>query len=101
MVDYLKANESKLGLNLDSMEILVPAVAFERDTARATVKFQIKNSDAGMQFNYTFDRKGDKWVVRGKQDSSSDPHGGQITGTETLPEGHPTIPPPSGAQPKQ
>ena len=39
-------------------------MTFERDTARATVEFRVKNGDAGMQLNYTLDRKGDKWVVQ-------------------------------------
>ena len=36
-----------------------------------------------MTMNYSFDRKGDKWVVHGRQDSSVNPHG--AGGLSTLP----------------
>jgi len=80
-------------------------MTFERDTARATVDFRVKGGDAGMQFNYTLDRKGDKWVVQARQDTGQghgvvQPPGGTgdaPTGTGQLPPGHPSVP----ASPKQ
>ena len=62
------------------------------------MEFRVKNSDAGMQLNYTLDRKGDKWVVQARQDSGQG-HGvvggepGAIpSGSGQLPPGHPAIP---------
>jgi hypothetical protein len=75
------------------MDVNVMAMTFERDTARATVEFRVKNSEAGMQLNYTLDRKGDKWVVQARQDSGQG-HG--VVQPEApgvaLPPGHPSVP---------
>jgi len=52
-----------------------------------------------MQFNYTLDRKGDKWVVQPKADVGG--HTGALPGGDKapgeLPPNHPAIP----ASPKQ
>src|SRR5262245_13259984 len=76
VVDYLTANQAKTGLDRSAQDVDIVAMAFERDTARATVAFRVKNGDGGMQFNYTLNRKGDKWVVQGRQDSGG--HGNTV-----------------------
>ena len=84
VVDYLAA--SKLKLNMDAMDANVTSVSFEKDVARAAVAFVVKGQPGGggMNMDYVLDRKGDKWVVRGKQVSPGNAHG-----AEALPQGHP------------
>jgi hypothetical protein len=100
VIEYLSSRQAQTGLDMSTMDVNVTAMAFERDTARATVEFRVKNSDAGMQLNYTLDRKGDKWVVQPKSDKGGG-HGVVLPGNdkapEQLPPGHPSIP----ASPKQ
>ena len=102
VVEYLSSPEvkAKTGLDMSAMDVNVTAMTFERDTARATVDFRVKGGDAGMQFNYTLDRKSDKWVVQPKQDNSGG-HGAVLPENDKapgqLPSGHPSIP----ASPKQ
>ena len=109
MVEYLASRTKETGLDPQRMDITVSAVAFERDVARATVAFTVKGTDAGMSLNYTLDRSGNKWVVRGKQDAAAAPHpiAGPQTGAApeasplpaiplpgqqgTLPAGHPPV----------
>ena len=104
VVEYLSSRQAQTGLDMSTMEIDVTAMAFERDTARATVAFRIKNSDAGMQLNYALDRKGDKWVVQARQDTGQG-HGVVLPGNDKapaeLPPGHPSIPAPQPTSPKQ
>ena len=111
VVEYLSANQAKTGLDMSAMDVDVTAMTFERDTARATVAFKVKNGDAGMQFNYTLDRQGDKWVVKPNPDAAA--HGAALPGNTMpgnndsgtdplpagqLPPGHPAIPPSSSKQ---
>jgi hypothetical protein len=102
VIEYLSSRQAQTGLDMSTMDVNVTAMAFERDTARATVEFRIKNSDAGMQLNYTLDRKGDKWVVQPKADNGGG-HGAVLPGNDKapgeLPPGHPSIP--ESASPKQ
>jgi hypothetical protein len=104
VVEYLSSRQAQTGLDMSTMDVNVIAMAFERDTARATVEFRIKNSDAGMQLNYSLERKGDKWVVQARQDSGQG-HGtvlpGESKGPGELPPGHPAIPTTPPASPKQ
>jgi hypothetical protein len=73
------------------MDINVNAVAFERDTARATVSFLIKGTQSGMQMNYTLTRQGNKWGDVTK-DMSAGPHPIVEPGASpALPEGHPAV----------
>ena len=102
VVEYLSARQAQTGLDMSTMDVNVLAMTFERDTARATVEFRVKNSDAGMQLNYTLDRKGDKWVVQARQDAGQGhgvvlPPGDAGKPSGELPPGHPSIP----ASPKQ
>jgi hypothetical protein len=101
VVEYLNARMSQTGLDVSRMDVDVSGMTFERDQARATVVFRPKGSTegGGMTMNYSFDRKGDKWVVHGRQDSSVNPHGagglstlpqaGDDAAPPTLPPGHP------------
>lgn len=89
MIDYLDAQTKQTGLDPATMDINVNAVAFERDTARATVSFLIKGTQSGMQMNYTLTRSGNKWQVTGK-DTASGPHPIVAPGDAPgLPAGHP------------
>jgi hypothetical protein len=98
VVEYLNARQAQTGLDMSTMDVNVTAMAFERDTARATVEFRVKGGDAGMQLNYTLDRKGDKWVVQARQDAGqghgvvTPPDGSGSPGAGQLPPGHPSIP---------
>ena len=98
VVEYLNARQAQTGLDMSTMDVNVMAMTFERDTARATVEFRVKNGDGGMQINYTLDRKGDKWVVQARQDAGQGhgvvaPGSGTASpGTGQLPPGHPSIP---------
>ncbi len=97
VIEYLNARQAQTGLDISNMDVNVTAMTFERDTARATVDFRVKNSDAGMQMNYTLDRKGDKWVVQARPEGGQG-HGVVTPGNETapggeLPPGHPAVPP--------
>jgi hypothetical protein len=85
VVEYLTARMSQTGLDVKLMDVDISGMTFERDQARATVVFRPKGSTegAGMTMNYSFDRKGDKWVVHGRQDSAVNPHG--AGGLSTLP----------------
>jgi len=114
VLEYLTSKQAETGLNLGTMDLDVPSMTFEKDTAQVTVSFKVKGTDAGMQLNYNLDRKGDKWVVRARQDFGDNPHGGVIPGpggtdpsgvtpdgAVKLPPGHPSVNPSehSGAVP--
>ena len=106
VVEYLSSRQAQTGLDMATMDVNVTAMTFERDTAQATVEFRIKNSDAGMQLNYTLTRKGDKWVVQARQDTGKG-HGVVLPGDSDrkgqgeLPPGHPSIPASPQSSPKQ
>lgn len=99
VVDYLQARKAQTGLDMNSLEIEVTSVAFEKDQARATVSFRPKSGEGGgpMTMNYVLDRKGGKWVVRGRQETGVNPHGmGGLPGTGAgggaeMPPGHPSV----------
>ncbi len=84
------------------MNISISNVAFHNDEADATVGFQMKgDGGTAMSMNYVLQRKGDKWVVKGRKESGVNPHGSQgLQGTMPapsggLPPGHPPTTPPS------
>jgi hypothetical protein len=102
ILDYLKERSPQMGLNMDAMDVTVGSVSFDKDQARATVSFVPKGApgSGGMSMAYVLDRKGDKWVVKGRQAGPGMTHGteGQLppghpptgNGTEgALPPGHP------------
>lgn len=99
VMDYLSSNQSRIGLDPKAMQIDVTSVSFQKDQARATVAFRPKaGGDGGgpMTINYVMDRKGDKWVVRGRTESGANPHGAGPAATPQLPPGHPS----TGAAPQ-
>lgn len=98
VVDYLNSKMSTTGLDVSLMDVDISSMSFERDQARATVVFRPKGQTegSGMTMNYSFDRKGDKWVVHGRQDSGANPHGagglpapGASANPGVMPPGHP------------
>src|SRR5215468_5522689 len=67
VVEYLN---KRPGLDMKNMDVDVVNVSFRKDEADALVSIRIKGStDAktAMQMRYTLDRKGDAWVVKGKE----------------------------------
>jgi hypothetical protein len=101
ITDYLNAKSGQTGLNMDNLTIDVTALEFARDSARASVSFHVKGmpENAGMAMNYSLDRKGDKWVVRGPGEmSGGNPHGTNPQAAApdaapgALPAGHPAVP---------
>jgi hypothetical protein len=109
VVDYLEKRKSQTGLDMGLMNLEVTNVSFEKNEARATVAFRPKDGRAGsMSMNYVLERKGDQWVVKGRQESGLNPHGGAATpgamgspapgDLPSMPLNHPpTAPPPSPA----
>ena len=96
VLDYLKERAPTMGLNMDAMDAVVTSVSFEKDVARAAVSFVVKGTTGGgMNMDYVLDRKGDKWVVRGRQVSPASPHG-----AEGLPGGVPQGGPLPGGAPQ-
>jgi outer membrane murein-binding lipoprotein Lpp len=96
VVEYLAARSSQTGLDMKTMDVEVTALSFRSDEAQATLAFRPKAlpSSAAMHLNYTLDRSGNKWVVRGSgtlapgQDAHS---GGEAP--QALPPNHPPVEP--------
>jgi hypothetical protein len=104
VVDYLNKRMSQTGLDMSLMNVDVSSVSFQKNEAHATVSFQPKGSEAsGMTMNYVLERNGDRWVVKGRQESGANPHGGgglppAMPGGAELPPNHPPV---TGANPDQ
>ncbi len=78
VVDYLDQRKASTGLDMSRMNVEVSDVKFQKDEATATVSFIPKDTKTGgMSMNYALERKGDKWVVKGRKESGANPHGGQ------------------------
>src|SRR5580698_11204002 len=61
VIDYLRAKNGQTGLNMDAMTVDVTSVSYEKDAARATLRFTPKGiPGGGMQMTYVLDRKGNK-----------------------------------------
>ncbi len=92
VMDYLNARQQQTGLNMAAMDVDVSSIQFENGQAVATVSFQPKNGGGGaMQMNYTLERKGDKWEVKGRSSTPGKSHGS---------EGLPQTPTPAPVQPQ-
>jgi hypothetical protein len=96
VIDYLS---TRSGLDVNAMNVEVTAVALRRDEADATVSIRARgNTDpaGAMTMRYTLERKGDKWVVKGKSGGGA-AHGGGAEGggAGALPPGHPSTTRPS------
>lgn len=100
--------EKVSGLNTKSMKIELGNVSFRENEADVTVSFLPNGAQPseGMQMAYTLERKGDKWVVKGKRGSGGGGampgHGGAAPATPppgaAMPPGHPPVP---GAEEKK
>ena len=105
VIDYLAA---RANLHVASMNVNVTSVVFRKDEADAIVSFSARGSKGGaMTMRYVLERKGDRWVVKGRGDSGQNPHGGAGANPHggampeggmpppsgTLPPGHPAVPP--------
>ena len=115
VMEYLQQRKSETGLDMGLMQVDVVSVSFDKNQAHAMVMFRPKSSAdaAGMRMAYTLERKGNKWVVEGRNEGGN-PHGatGGEGGSElppghpgaggapgALPPGHPALPGASGALP--
>jgi hypothetical protein len=81
----------KAGLDVNSMDIEIASVTFRKDEADAVVSFRPKGSSdpgAGMKMNYTLERKGDQWVVKGRGGMGASKNGGNPHGAG-MPSGMP------------
>ncbi|MBI4877746.1 MAG: hypothetical protein HY822_24205 [Acidobacteria bacterium] len=87
----------KAGLDVKSMQVDITSVSFRQNEADAVVSFRPKGSSdpsTGMQMQYTLEKKGDRWVVKGKRDSGMSPHGGAAPAAPQgsgMPPDHPSM----------
>ncbi len=108
VIDYLSA---RTNLNMGSMNVDVTSVSFKGDQADATVAFSPKGANAGaaqgMSMRYALERKGNRWVVKGRADSGghggmggmgASPHGGAGGEMPAMPPNHPPM---QGGEKKQ
>lgn len=96
VIDHLSGRS---GLDVSSMQVEVTKVSFRKDEADATVSFRPKGSadpSSGMEMRYTLERKGGRWVVKGKADMGGHGEGG--SGGAAMP-GMPPGHPPAGSAP--
>jgi hypothetical protein len=96
VIDHLSSRQD---LNLSRMQVDVTSVSFRQNEADVTVSFRPKGGDAssGMRMQYTLERKGNRWVVKGR---GTGPHGqlpAPMPGAQ-MPAGHPPMG--SGARPE-
>ncbi len=78
VLDYLDQRKSQTGLDMKLMNVDVSNVTFQNNEATAVVSFKPKAGGAqGMSINYALERKGDKWVVKGRKEGGGSPHGAQ------------------------
>ena len=105
ILDYL-ATEKKL--NVANMQVDITALTFRQNEADAAVSIGTKGTPGGvgMTYNYTLEKKGSGWVVKGRKESGATPHGaagaagampGAMPGAApgAMPGGHPDM----GAKP--
>lgn len=104
IVDHLAARN----LNVGSMDIEVTSVTFKGNEAEAAVSFAPRGASGGgqsMSMRYALERQGNRWVVKGRQDSGGEAHGmGGMPPAPSapaqpgeLPPGHPPV---SGSEKK-
>lgn len=91
IVDYLNARPDKMGLSVD-VQISTLTFSSSGNEAHATVMFTPKKGGPGMEFPYTLDRKGSKWVVRPHAEGGMSPHGaGGLPAMPAMPPSHPPV----------
>jgi hypothetical protein len=103
ILDYL-ATQKKL--NVANMQVDITALTFRQNEADATVSVGLKGTPggAGMTWNYTLEKKGNAWVVKGRTESGGTPHGaGAMPGAApgAMPSGHPDVGAKQPAEPKK
>lgn len=88
ILDYL-ATQKKL--NVANMQVDVTALTFRQNEADATVSIGTKGASGGpgMMMNYTLEKKGNAWVVKGKGESGGTPHGAAGAMPGAMPGGMP------------
>lgn len=78
VIDYLNKRSAETGLDTKLINVDVTSVQFQNNDAHAAVSFNAKGATGGaMLMNYTLERHGDKWVVKGRAESGMNPHGAQ------------------------
>lgn len=96
VMDYLTARSD---LDLGAIQVDVTSVQFRQDEADATVAFRPKGGAAGsgMEMRYTLEKKGGRWVVKGKGQAPAGaaPHGARAEGGKLpapmMPPEHPAV----------
>ena len=86
VIDYVAGR----GLNVSGMNVDVTTVEFKGKQASATVSFTPKGGPAGggMSMQYELEQQSGKWVVTGRKDAGSSPHGaGAMPGGGANPHG--------------
>ncbi len=88
VMDYLNKKKESTGLDMTRMNIEISDVKFNKDEATAVVSFLPKDSTTGgMSMNYQLERQGAKWVVKGRKEGASNPHGGTTAVPGGMPQG--------------
>ena len=97
VIDHLSQRGN---LNLNSMQVDVVSVVFRENEADVAVSFRPKGAEGGtgMPMNYTLQRQGNRWTVKGRSESGASPHGAAGQMPEGMPPGHPPVP---GVQPPE
>jgi len=69
---------AQVKMNVASMDVEVTSVEFNGNQAEAAVSFSPKGGNAaqGMSMRYQLELRGGRWVVVGRKDAGSSPHGG-------------------------
>lgn|SRR5574340_634697 len=97
IVDYLS---NRKNLNMASMSVDVSSVTFKGNEAEAMVSFAPKGGGGqGMTMRYLLEKKGGRWVVKGRGDSGQSHSGAMPMPAPTpgeMPPGHP----PAGGEKK-
>jgi hypothetical protein len=90
----LERLQARSGLDLNSVDVTVTSVSFERNLAYATVAFHPKGDSrvaSGMVMKYTLEDRGNKWAVIKVGDGEGHRLGGAGFGADSLPPGHPPV----------
>ena len=77
VLDYLAGRSN---LSLAAMNVQVTSVTFKGDQADAIVSFTPKGSPSGqgMSIRYALERRGDRWVVKQREDAGGLAHQGAV-----------------------
>ena len=90
LMEHLSKNA---GLDMSAVDLEIKDLRFEGNEAKAEVAFKPKSTpDQGMSMNYTLERRGQDWVVKGRASGHGGAAGGmapQQPSANPLPPGHP------------